>query len=188
MAVTFAITRLFKGQVSNEALMLHYSQSGQSDLLSQLYDNCNQRLYHFLLTHSNKDMAQDICQKTWLKVIEKKHLYQNDGRFIAWLFTLGRNLLTDEIRRDKKVEPYTGQLPTSDKVNKISPVSSSRLAHFNQALMMLSFEQKEAFVLQQEGFGLQEIADITHTQVETIKTRLRYARKNLRSSLENLND
>jgi RNA polymerase sigma-70 factor (ECF subfamily) len=47
---------------------------------------------------------------------------------------------------------------------------------FRQILEQLPFVQREAFVLQQEGFSIAQIADITQQKIETIKTRLRYAK------------
>ena len=61
---------------SNESLMLRYAQSGDRTLLTRLYDTCGNDLYHFVVTLSDQTLAKDICQKTWLKVIQKKHLYQ----------------------------------------------------------------------------------------------------------------
>ncbi|WP_338324804.1 sigma factor-like helix-turn-helix DNA-binding protein [Pseudoalteromonas phenolica] len=43
--------------------------------------------------------------------------------------------------------------------------------------------QREALSLQLEGFSLQEISTITHSEVETIKTRLRYAKQALKQRL-----
>ena len=49
--------------------------------------------------------------------------------------------------------------------------------------MGLSFVQREALTLQQEGFSLEDIVAITQSNPETIKTRLRYARQNLKQQL-----
>ena len=57
---------------SNESLMLRYAQSGDRTLLTRLYDTCGNDLYHFVVTLSDQTLAKDICQKTWLKVIQKK--------------------------------------------------------------------------------------------------------------------
>jgi DNA-directed RNA polymerase specialized sigma24 family protein len=54
---------------------------------------------------------------------------------------------------------------------------------FDYALLSLPFEQREAFCLQQEGFSLQDIASITHCPLETVKSRLRYAKDNIRKVL-----
>ncbi|WJG11233.1 sigma-70 family RNA polymerase sigma factor [Aliiglaciecola sp. LCG003] len=184
--MTLALKSLFSANQTDEWLVLRYAQSGDKKLLEQLYDNCADDLYHFLLTQSDPELAKDICQKTWLKVIEKPHLYNETGRFIAWLFTLGRNALIDEFRKSNRVELREQQdLPNQscefDENDSLSDV-------FDKALLCLPFEQREAFCLQQEGFGLQEIADITHCPVETAKSRIRYAKQTMRSQLEKYYD
>lgn len=182
MSVTLTLKNILLNRKSNESLMLRYAGSGDSKLLTKLYDACGNDLYHFVLTLSDPTLAKDICQKTWLKVIEKKHLYGDSGQFKAWLFTLARNQLIDDIRKVKNTTNDTdqiiGQQSASLEIDKIE--ISDR---FDQALTALPFEQREAFCLQQEGFSLQEIATITHSAPETIKSRLRYAKDNLRTQL-----
>jgi RNA polymerase sigma factor (sigma-70 family) len=188
MSFTFAIRNLFNTSISNEELMLRYADSSDTKLLAQLYDNCANDLYHFLVTQTNSELAKDISQRTWLKVIEKKHLYRDSGRFNAWLFTMGRNLLIDDIRKngrycelsEARQHPLSPFASTSNNTNLLN--------NFDLALRKLAFEQREAFCLQQEGFGLKDISDITGTPIETIKSRLRYAKANLKKQLESYYD
>ena len=170
---------------SNEELMLSYAACGDQLLLSKLYDACGNDLYHFLLTLSDSTLAKDISQLTWLKVMEKKHLYRDSGMFKAWLFTLARNLLIDEYRKNQKFvadnDISTFVAPEPDYKQ-----TQDRLQRFNRALENLPFVQKEAFCLQQEMFSLEDIASITHNNIETVKSRLRYAKDNLREQLKDM--
>jgi DNA-directed RNA polymerase specialized sigma24 family protein len=47
----------------------------------------------------------------------------------------------------------------------------------------LPFHQREAFIFQQEGFSVEEICTLTDENFETVKSRLRYARNNLKTLL-----
>jgi len=162
--------------------MGQYVASGEQKYLEQLFDNANTPLYHFLLTLSDDELAKDICQKTWLKVMESKHLYRSDGRFQAWLFTIGRRLLLDEYRKTNRLQ----QLEDETAIMSMTiPTDTTELTQaFEWALMQLPWLQREAFALQQEGFGIAEIGDITHASYETVKSRIRYAKKTLSSLLE----
>lgn len=183
MSFTLTLKARLFDRTSNESLMLRYAQSGDRTLLTQLYDACGNDLYHFLLTLSDPTLAKDVCQKTWLKVIEKKHLYQHSGKFKGWLFTLARNQLIDEFRRYKYTTNETEKL-IDGKQNVENTLDKKNVsALFDRGLMSLAFEQREAFCLQQEGFSLQDIASITHCPVETVKSRLRYAKDNIRNAL-----
>lgn len=165
--------------------MARYAQTGDNALLEALYDQCADDLYHFLLTQSDPVTAKDICQKSWLKVIEKRHLYQQSGRFIAWLFTLARHALIDEHRKTQRIDYREDELLH---VHVSFEHTDNIKDAFEQILLALPFEQREAFCLQQEGFGLQEIAQITQVGLETIKSRIRYAKQNLRNQLEKYHD
>lgn len=164
----------------NTDCLAQYAKTGDNRYLDQLVGLYGNDLYHYLVTQSNTDLALDICQQTWLKVIDKRHFYQSQHAPKAWLFRLARNLLIDEFRKQQKfVELEENQL--------LAEVNDAQYHYdykaFDKALLSLSFVQREALTLQQEGFSLEEIVAITQSNLETIKTRLRYARQNLKQQL-----
>lgn len=159
----------------NETLFRHYRQTGDSAALSTLYDQHCNNLYYYLLVMSDPTTAADVTQKVWLKVMESRHDYQSQGRFQAWLFTIGHRMLIDEFRQSKRWHADTDPDTLS------SPLSGDEKdTDFHQLVKQLPFTQREAFSLQQEGFSLKDIAAICGVPVETVKTRLRYARDSLK--------
>ena len=84
---------------TSEELMLQYQETGKARFLKELVEQHYDDLLHFLISQSNTHLAADITQKTWLKVMEKRHYYQSHNKFKAWLFTIARRLLIDEIRK-----------------------------------------------------------------------------------------
>lgn len=159
----------------NESLFRRYRQTGDSAALSALYDQHCNALYYYLLVMSDPNTAADVTQKVWLKVMESSQDYQDRGRFQAWLFTIGHRMLIDEFRLIKRwqvdTDPDTLDAPLPAEIDETD---------FHQLLRILPFTQREAFSLQQEGFSLQDIATICSVPVETVKTRLRYARNTLK--------
>lgn len=182
MSFTLTLKSFFGATQSDELLMRRYAESGANDLLVKLYESCGDDLFHFILTQSDHTLAKDICQRAWLKVIVKKHLYRDSGSFKAWLFTLARNILIDEFRKNQRPTEEFAQLAVEPQLHGVLE------EQFDLALTNLPFEQKEAFCLQQEGFGMQDISNITHSPIETVKSRLRYAKQSLRKTLENYHD
>ena len=156
-----------------------------------LYQLCADDLYHYIVTLSDATLAKDIAQQTWVKVINNPQGYHTNGSVKAWLFRVSRNALIDELRKTKKLMSINDELQSD---MSIEGMHVERLFHtnieeaFDQALSSLPFHQKEAFCLQQEGFSLADIAYMTNSNKETIKTRLRYARKNLQHMLEKINE
>ncbi|WP_105167607.1 RNA polymerase sigma factor [Pseudoalteromonas sp. T1lg23B] len=154
-----------------------YKQSGDSKYLEQLIDSYSQDLYYFLCSQGCAALAQDLCQKTWLITMEKKHLYHQQQSPKAWLFTVARNAMIDELRKQQRF------ISTDDVSLLTSPPVVHEHTSLTQAIEQLPFLQREALSLQLEGFTLQEIADITHSNLETIKTRLRYAKQQLKNAI-----
>ncbi|MBB1453620.1 sigma-70 family RNA polymerase sigma factor [Pseudoalteromonas sp. SG43-5] len=178
--------------------MASYAKSGDNRHLEQLIALYSNDLYHFLVTQSNTHLAYDVSQQTWLKVIEKRHLYQAQTTPKAWLFKLARNTLIDEYRRQQHFveldenthlaaqnDKSENDLTSGDLTSGDSHIGSSNISYdaFDAALKQLSFVQREAITLQQEGFSLTDIELITQSSLETIKTRLRYAKQNLKRLL-----
>lgn len=182
MSIALTFKDWLNREVSNEQLMLRYAREQQRQLLDQLYRNCGADLYHFLLSLSSPELAEDIAQQAWIRVIEKRHLYQPNGQFKSWLFTIARRMLVDELRRIKVSVPF------EDYYFKHESDGSHELEYFNRALANLPFEQREAFCLQQEGFSLEQISEIINCPQETVKSRLRYARQKLNQALKHADE
>lgn len=174
------------GKASDEQLMMHYVETRAAAILDVLVKKYSRDLYLFLLSLSNPDMAQDAEQSTWLKVIERCQQFCEKYYFKGWLFTLGRNHLIDEFRRQQRwqtvgLEEAEPELAQQERE---SLHQSSFQQNFERLLNKLPFLQKEAFVLQQEGFTQQQIAEITASNQETVKSRLRHARSFFKKHLE----
>ncbi len=195
--------------MSNEELIQRYAVKKESHLLGQLYDNCERDLHYFLVSLSDSQLAQEVAQRTWLKVIEKSHLYSEHGSFKSWLFTIGRRCLIDEFRKQGRFHQLFDDSIEDDNILDSSlsenghssstaltnlewvyanESNTSLINQFNIALGRLPFSQKEAFCLQQEGFSFAEIAQLTASEIETVKSRIRYAKQALKKYLEKYRD
>ena len=91
MSIALTFKDWLNREVSNEQLMLRYAREQQRQLLDQLYRNCGADLYHFLLSLSSPELAEDIAQQAWIRVIEKRHLYQPTIKNHILAFNLGDN-------------------------------------------------------------------------------------------------
>jgi len=175
----------FNPQVVPETLLLKYYQTKDNGYLEQLVAQYNRAMYHYLLTLSDADLAKDVLQTTWLKVVDlannERQLPSMPASVKNWLFTIARNLLIDELRRQQRWQWHA----ITDEHSVTQPLDYSiaqqdKLKQLDQALGELPFSQKEALIFQQEGFSIFEISQLTGEGVETIKSRLRYAKNNLK--------
>ncbi|NKC19508.1 MULTISPECIES: RNA polymerase sigma factor [Pseudoalteromonas] len=161
--------------------LYEYATTGKVKYLEQVIERYQSDLFHFLRTQTQTASAEDICQKTWLKVIEKKSSYRQQGHPKAYLFQIARNLLIDSIRASDKLSELT-----NSKVGTISTdalTKTSEQSWLYQQIAALPLLQKEALSLQLEGFSLAEIAQIVGATQETVKTRIRYAKETIKSQV-----
>ena len=185
MSFTLSVKSWLRFTESNESLMLKYGMTSESKYLQILVSRLGDDLYHFLLSQSDPDVAADICQATWEKVINNRRSYSETGTFKSWIFKIARFTLIDELRRLQRWQfvELEEQADSADSMSKVIANNQLQL-QFDEALAKLPFLQREAFILQQEGLRLREIAIITATEMETIKSRLRYAKTNLKHLLQ----
>lgn len=185
MSLTLSLKNWLGVAESDDELMLRYGNTGDAKYLSELINRVGDDLYFYLVKHSDTELAKDISQQAWVKVIDKRTSYSATGSFKSWLFKIGRTTLIDEYKKNNRWQSLTDEQETFvfDK-NLEALFETDRLRAFNLALEQLPFLQREALVLQQEGFRLREIATITNSEIETIKTRLRYAKQLLQQLIK----
>lgn len=128
-----------------------------------------------------------------MKLIKSADRYQSSGKFAAMLYTIAHNVLTDYYRRNKKhylvdstvsLEELAPPMTTPDAE---SALSRERLRNrLINLVRKLPYTQKEAFILREDcGLSIKEIAQVTGSNEEGIKSRLRYALAKLKSGMQN---
>ena len=176
---------------SDETLLARYRE-GDGAAFEILYARHRQGLYRFLLGLSGKpELADEVFQDTWLSLIRSTSQPQGRATFRTWLFQIARNRLIDHWRKHGVHQPlhdsYDEQLHAiGDETN--DPEQLLNLSRDNQrlesALQTLPADQREVFLLRAHGdLDLAQIASLTETPLETVKSRLRYAQHKLRRLL-----
>ena len=172
--------------VTDEALMLAYAK-GTASAFDSLYQRHKKVVFRFFVKQGlSQAIAEELCHDTWLKLINAREKYQQQALFRTYLFTIARNTLIDELRQLKKWQwqELTDEHLKTDSFAKQHELVD-RLTLFNLAISQLSFYQREALIFQQEGFSVMEISQLIGEPFETVKTRLRYAKNNLKAMLGN---
>lgn len=179
MALSFLCPGAVRSELTSEQLYSRYQHYNDISALEQLISLHGDALYHFLLRQSDRALAEDISQQCWLKLITAHAGFSSQSSFKTWLFTLARNSLIDELRRLQRwqwQELEEEVAPMHSCPEKVLTASQQRL-QFSSLIQQLPFTQREALMLQLEGFSMTEICQITAQQTETVKSRLRYARQ-----------
>jgi RNA polymerase sigma-70 factor (ECF subfamily) len=192
----FRIQQTMARELSDEELMSEYAR-GSITAFEQLYARHKGGLYRFLLRQcQSHDIAEELFQDIWIKVINAKDNYLQSAKFTTYLYRIAHNRLIDYYRhlssaqhsRRIQGDHQLAIEQTGDPESQLDPLEQSELGEsIKRAIMALPQEQREALLMQQEGgLSLAEIADITGTSRETVKSRLRYAMNKLREQLGEL--
>lgn len=76
-----------------ELALIQRLSRGDSDAFDTVYDEYRARLYSFLVRLSRRrDLAEDLLEETWLRLVEHAGRLRPDTRLGPWLFTVARNL------------------------------------------------------------------------------------------------
>jgi RNA polymerase sigma-70 factor, ECF subfamily len=167
---------------SDEALMQAY-QRGDSSAFEALYHRHKDGLFAFLYRSCpGPEVAEEIAQEAWTAVIDRVASYRPEASFKTWLYQIARNRSADYWRRrDNHHQPLeTAPEPVDNNADRDCSTLENQLL---TAIGQLPADQRDALLLQQQGFSQQDIADITGAGEETVKSRLRYARRQLRQQL-----
>jgi RNA polymerase sigma-70 factor (ECF subfamily) len=74
------------------------------DLLDRLIEQYQHRLLRYLVYLSgNRELAEDLFQETWIRVLERGHQYDGRHVFSTWLYAVARNLTIDYLRKKSPV-------------------------------------------------------------------------------------
>jgi len=165
---------------TDESLMLRYGE-GDVSAFTELYQRHKDRLYRFLLRSAQEPaLAEDIVQEAWTAVIRHAANYTPQASFKTWLYTIARRKLIDHHRRKQEL-PQESTTEAVDSGNCLD--EQLQVQRLLQLITELPEEQRQSFILKEEGFSLREIAAITESGEETVKSRIRYARASLRAGM-----
>ena len=147
----------------------------------------------------NRDVADDIFQDTFLKVVQsvRSGRYLDDGRFISWVLRIAHNLIIDYFRHEKQSglilnEDYESDLFNSYKLcedNIENTMMKRQIMHDIRKLISgLPDDQREVVIMRHyTGMSFKEIADMTGVSINTALGRMRYALINMRKMIEEKN-
>lgn len=178
----------------DDAALLRRYRNGDAEAFGVLYARHRLGLYRFLCgLCSDSVLAEEIFQETWLNLIRSESSPLGQASFKTWLYQIARNRLIDHWRkhgRQQGREEAFDEALHGDALPGSSPDPERELSlsrdqqRLRAALDELPGEQREVFLLRAHGdLEVTEIAELTRTPAETVKSRLRYALQKLRRLL-----
>lgn len=181
---------------------------GDYDLIKQYLDGNSASLEILINRHKNKvfsyilmvvkkhELAEDIFQDTFIKVIKSLHAgkYSEEGRFVSWVMRIAHNLVIDFYRKGKNLKtisdddteiPLFNSSKFSEKNIEEEIVINQVHADVKKLVEQLPNEQKEVVILRYyNDLSFKEIAEQTNVSINTALGRMRYAIINMRKAME----
>lgn len=122
-----------------------------------------------------EDAVQESFQVAW----QQLHTF-TWGRFTTWLYRIVANVVSARLRRHRVRDVFSSLFGKSEPLESMEGRVEARntLRAVEHILRKLSREKREAFALFEiEGLTHEQIAELTGARVETVRTRLFYARR-----------
>jgi RNA polymerase sigma-70 factor, ECF subfamily len=176
------------GEPSDDALMVSY-RAGDATAFDALYARYRTAVYRFFLRQLPQAEADECHQEVWLKLVNGRARYQGRGEFRAYLFAIAHNTLTDRHRRVMKhgvIDHDADADAIADGASDPEAITAQgrEAARLYRHLAALPVAQREALMMKESaGLTLAEIARITGTSEEGVKSRIRYAMQKLRQAM-----
>ena len=173
-------------------------KSQDPELLDHLIELYQHRLLRYLMFLTGKrEVAEDLFQETWMRVLLRGSQYNGKARFDTWLFTIARNLVIDLSRKRTMASLDEMSDSTEDgrgfevATDGPSPLEEFQLredrAEVAQVLLKLETNYREVLVLRfHEELSLEEIASVTQAPLSTVKSRLYRGLAALKPEIERL--
>lgn len=154
------------------------------ELLDRLIETYQHRLMRYLMFLTGKrEVAEDLFQETWIRVLRRGSQYNGQARFDTWMFTIARNLVIDLSRKrtmaslDEMREGGEDERPFEIIEDGPSPLEQFEVrenaAEIATVILTLEPSYREVLTLRfHEEMSLEEIATMTCAPLSTVKSRL----------------
>jgi len=163
------------------------SNNQPAPCLLDIWGDIENTLYHWLYKQSHdSDLAFDLLQETFLKALQIDRSFCDISNQRAWLFKVASNLLTDEWRKQKRLEPlHLLEYSTHESDSLMDPVDSL-VQCLPKALACLSNEERRVVEFcDLQGKSQQDFATHASLSLPAVKSRIQRARRKLREHLKN---
>lgn len=168
--------------------------SGDTQAFERLYQVYEKRVFQYVSTFvRDQAVAEEIVVDVMIAVWRGAYTFTNTSRVSTWIFGIARHKALDALRKVIRSEQETMELenvahlpnPAEGPLESIDRKQVAALTR--QAISKLSREHQEVIRLVfYEELPYEEIATLLEIPVNTVKTRVYYAKQQLRQQLDRL--
>lgn len=184
--------------------LLALAQKGDVAAFEGLVEQNRDRVYGVALRMLNSpDDAAEVTQDAFISAYRSLPQFRGEAQFSSWVHKIAANYALMRLRHRKVVSAVespiedletpefnergslTGEIPSWTKGAEEQALDAELRTAIERAAAGLADEYREVFVLRDlEGLSYEEIAELTHSSVAAIKSRLHRARLSLRAAID----
>jgi RNA polymerase sigma factor (sigma-70 family) len=189
-----------KENLLNDNELVQRFIAGDQNSLEILIQRHKGRVFSYILLIVKKqDLAEDIFQETFIKVIRslKKGKYTENGKFVSWVLRISHNLIIDHFRKEKlkgtvsndslDIDIFNSHKFSEDTIED-QMINTQILSEVKDLIQELPEDQQQVIIMRHYlDLSFKEIAEQTEVSINTALGRMRYALINLRKLVEKKN-
>lgn len=136
-----------------------------ADTFEQIYNEYSDKIYSYIfLLVSNREMAEDLTQDTFVKVYKNLHRFNGESQMFTWLVSIARNVTIDYLRKHNRFKFFSLEKFqfTSDRLTPHEIlVKGENTAKLYQTIKLLKISYQEVIILRKiNEFSIKETAEI----------------------------
>lgn len=176
----------------NDNQLVERYLAGEEERFRELVERYEGRIINFIQRSiGDRERAHDLAQETFIRVYRHLDRFDQSKKFSTWIYTIASNLAKNELRNRSRNPVVLYQTltatweddhrPLQFEDSSMKPDDMFRKRHLEELVERAAAElpdhHREVFILREiEGKSYEEIAEITNTQLGTVKSRLNRAR------------
>lgn len=173
--------------LEDETLLIRVAD-GDTEAFRLLYEDTQAQVYRFILSLvKNPQDAQEILQETYLKIWLSSVNYKAQGKPLAWIFTIARNLCNMRFRERSHMVDFGLEEMAGDELGELclSIEQAADKMVLKEALRKLKAEERRIVLLHSaEGLKHREIAERFSLPLSTVLSKYNRAIQKLKKLLE----
>ncbi len=170
---------------ASEAALIACVRARDRQAFEQLYRDLHPRLWRFLAQLLRwPHLAEEVLNDTMMVVWDRIDGFAGQSRLSTWVFGIAYRQAMSALRRyDEPVEDADGGAAEDDGPEDAANRGFARRALIDAVAGLSQVQRAVVDLTYREELGYREIADILDCPVDTVKTRMFHARRQLRRVL-----
>ncbi len=165
---------------------IKFLEGDDAGFVEMLKEHKDALLFYIFTFTGNLHLAEELCEDTFFKLLIEKPQYKGKASFKTWLFTIGRNVAMDHLRKASQAEiPLREDLLAGEGDPEEIYLKKEREIILAKAMRNLKEEYRQAlWLVYFEGLSHKDVGSVMKKTTRAVDTLIWRARAALKNQLE----